>query len=364
MSARIRRREFIKTAAATGASLALLPRTASGATERPSATPRKSRVVEVSAPGIVGEDHRPDEQRLARMVGQGVMELTGEGDLAAAWRRFVKPDDVVGIKINSWGGRLISSKRSIMQAVVDGVRAAGVPADRIVVWDQYQDNLDTYVRQQRIESGAGDVRFRACSPPITKEQARSTKPFPGFATEPVRLSWGEVRVAELVTNELTAIINLGVLKDHLTAGVSGAMKCISHAVVERPWDCHDNFCNPYIADIVNIPVVRDKLRLHVLDAVLGVAVGGPQLQSLDRLLMKERLLFSTDPVALDRIGYDWVAKARLEMGFSPMETRTDRAPGMTGIPGGYIATAAQRGLGTDDPQAMEIVKVRCDRPVT
>jgi hypothetical protein len=132
-------------------------------------------------------------------------------------------------------------------------------------------------------------------------------------------------------------------------------------VVERPWDCHDNFCNPYIADIVNIPVVRDKLRLHLLDAVLGVAVGGPQLQSLDRLLMKERLLVSTDPVALDRIGYDWVSQARLEKGFSPMETRTDRAPGMTGTPGGYIATAAARGLGTDDPESMEIVEIRSDR---
>jgi len=298
------------------------------------------------------------------MVDLGVKEMTGKSDLAAAWKQFVKPDDVVGIKINSWGGRLISTKRAIIQAVADGVRAAGVPVERIVVWDQYQDNLDTYVRRQEIESRLGGVRFKACSPPVTKEMTRQPGPLPGFATEPVRFPWGQARVSELVANELTAIINLGVLKDHITAGVSGVLKCISHAVVERPWDCHDDFCNPYIADIVNIPVVRDKLRLHVLDAVLGVAVGGPQLQSLDRLFMNERLLFSTDPVALDRIGYDWIAKARLDRGFSPMETRTDRAPGMTGIPGGYIATAAARGLGTDDRQAMQVVQIRSDASKT
>ena len=285
----IRRREFIKGAAAASASLALLPGTACRAAEETAGPSTKSRVVEVFAPGIVDDEHRPDEERLARMVGQGVMELTGESDLAAAWKRLIKPDDVVGIKLNSWGGRLISSKRSIMRAVADGVRAAGVPANRIVVWDQYQNNLDDYVRRQRLERRAGGIRFEACSPPVTKEQSRKPGPFPGFATEPVRFPWGEVRVAELVANELTAIVNLGVLKDHTTAGVSGMLKNISHAVVERPWDCHDNFCDPYIADIVNIPVVRDKLRLHILDAVLGVTAGGPQLQSLDRLLMKERL---------------------------------------------------------------------------
>lgn len=364
MAARMRRREFIRTAAVTGTSLALFPRGGSRAGEPSHAQSKKSRVVEVFAPGIVDGNQRPDEQRLARMVDQGVKELTGKSELDAAWKQFVKPDDVVGIKINSWGGRLISSKRSILRAVADGLQAAGVPANRIIVWDQYQNNLDTYVRRQGLERTAGGIRFEACSPPITKEQSREAGPFPGFATEPVRFPWGEVRVAELVANELTAIINLGVLKDHITAGVSGTLKCISHAVVDRPWNCHDNFCDPFIADIVNIPTVRDKLRLHILDAVLGVAVGGPQLQSLDRLLMKERLLFSTDPVALDRIGYEWVAKARLEKGFSPMETRTDRAPGMTGTPGGYIATAAARGLGTDDPEAVQIVKVRSDRPET
>ena len=45
-----------------------------------------------------------------------------------------------------------------------------------------------------------------------------------------------------------------------------------------------------------------------------------------------------------------------------MESRTDRAPGMTGIPGGYIATAAALGLGTDDRAAMNIAKIRSEPP--
>jgi hypothetical protein len=358
MAKPIDRREFIKNAAAAGASLAFLPDEAIRGEERPAARQKTSRVVAVNAPGVVNEEYRPDEKRLRRMVDLGVARLTGESDPAAAWKRIVNPDDVVGIKINSWGGRLISSKRSIMMAVADGVRKAGVPANRIIVWDQHEENLREYMRIQKIDREADGIRFEACSPQITPEAAESRTPPDGFDTEPVRFPWGELRLAELVADRLTAIINLAVLKDHLTAGVSGTLKNISHAVVDRPWHCHDNFCNPYIADIVNIPRVRRKLRLHVLDGVLGVAASGPQLLSLDHLLTKESLLLSADPVALDRIGYDWVVRAREEKGFSPMETRTDRAPGMKGIPAAYISTAAARGLGTNDLKSMEIVKIR------
>jgi uncharacterized protein (DUF362 family) len=353
----IDRREFIKTAAVAGASLAFLPETLSGSDSANIGAGQKSRVVEVSSPGVVGADYRPYPDGLRSMVELGVKRLSGEDDLAKAWKHFVKPDDVVGIKINSWGGRQISSKKPIIQAVVDGVQMVGVPPSRIVVWEQYENNLQTYVRQQRVERDMKGIRFEACSTTITKEQMKSAEPFHGFDTDPVRFPWGEVRVAELVARRLTAIINLPVLKDHITGGMSGALKNISHAVVDRPWICHDNFCNPHIADIVNIPVVRDKLRLHILDGVLGVAAGGPALHSLDHLLVDEKLLFSTDPVAVDWIGYGWIDRARAERGLPPIEKRTDGAPGLTGIPGAYLATAAARGLGSNDPKRIELISV-------
>jgi uncharacterized protein (DUF362 family) len=357
MAKPVDRREFIKTAAVAGASLAMLPETLAAGVSGTAGSRRKSRVVEVSSPGVVGPDHRPYPEGLRGMVESGVKRLSGENDLAKAWNHFVRPDDVVGIKINSWGGRMITSKKPILKAVAEGVQLAGVPPNRIVVWEQYENNLQTYVRQRKAERDLEGVRFEACSAMITKEQMKSAEPFEGFRTDPVEFPWGRIRVSELVARRLTAIINLAVLKDHITAGMSGALKNISHAVVDRPWICHDNFCNPHIGDIVNIPTVRDKLRLHILDGVLGVAAGGPALHSLDHLLVEEKLLLSTDPVAVDWIGYGWIERARRARGLPPIAKRTDGAPGLTGIPGAYLETAAARGLGTIDPQRIELISV-------
>ncbi|MHC4946343.1 MAG: DUF362 domain-containing protein [Planctomycetota bacterium] len=356
MKRRINRRSFLRTTVSTGASLALFPAVSTGE-EIPATQEKRSRVVEVYAPGIV-TNNTPHPGRLQEMVDRGLLELTGCDDLASAWSCFIKPDDVVGIKINSWfGHRLISSKKAIFDSVVRGVRMAGVPENRIILWDQLEEVLLKYVRRNKIQNKEGGLRIKGCTSRLTREHYDEKVLSEGFETEPIEFSWGKLRLAELLVNEITAIINLPVLKDHDTAGISGAMKNVSHAVVDKPWRCHDNFCNPYIADILGTPGVRNKLRLHILDAVQGIAAGGPELKSLNHLLEQERLLLSTDPVAVDSIGREWVVKTRKEKGFPLFDEDMDRAEGMKGTPAAYIATAAKKGLGTDDPEKMDLVKV-------
>lgn len=355
MTMNVNRRTFIKTTAAAGASFAFLPHALSGEEEKAD----KSRVVEVSAPGVVNENNRTDDARVQTMVDKGMLSLTGEKDLAAAWRRFVKPDDVVGIKLNNGGGqRFIRTEKGVLQAVLNGVRMAGVPDANIIVWDQVEEWLvKGYAKRLGFRIKEGGVRFKGCAPSLGTEHYMEGKPLEGFATEPVKFAWGEAKVAELVANELTAVINLPVLKDHACSGVTLALKNISHAVVNAPWNFHGDSCDPYIADIVNIPSVRDKLRLHILDGIFGVAEGGPQLQSLSHMFVKEEILLSTDPVALDTIGREWIVQARKDKGFPPMEEAENKIPGVKGRVPKHIETAAARGLGTNDSEKIELVKV-------
>jgi uncharacterized protein (DUF362 family) len=363
MAENINRRTFIKSTAATGASFALF-RSALSDSEPPGGEETgKSRVVQVASPGVVKEGRRLDNPHVRKMVERGILELTGKKDLAAAWKCFVKPDDVVGIKLNSGDGkRFISTKKPILEVVIDGVQAAGVPANKIIVWDQVEESLHgRYCRIQKMKRVEGGVQYRGCTPTLRKENYMEGKPLDGFETEPVKFSWGQVKVAELVANELTAIINLPVLKDHACSGVTLSMKNISHAVVDQPWHCHDDSCDPYIADIVNIPVVRDKLRLHILDGIFGVAEGGPPLMSMNHLFNEEKILLSTDPVAVDTIGCTWVVEARKKKGYPPLEEAENKIPGFKGRPPKHIATAAARGLGTNDVKKIELVKV--DLPV-
>ncbi len=356
MPKRIDRREFIKNTAAASASAALLPTAlahASGATGR-------SRVVECHAPGILNAKREPDDARVREMLDKGMLALTGQKKLGSAWGKFVTPKDVVGIKVNGVAKRFVATHRGIVEAVINGVEAAGVPKKNIIIWDQTEDGLrDGYIKRGGIDLAALGVQIAGCAPSMGPDNFEGRERAKGFDTDPVRFPWGEVRIAELVQSRLTAIINLPVLKDHRLSGVTLALKNISHAVVDTPWECHDNRCDPHIADIVSIPVVRNKLRLHILDGLVGLADGGPMFQSADYLFNWERILLSADPVAVDAIGLGWIEGARKRNGLPTLEKAVNGMKGVSGRAADHIKTAAARGLGQNDKKRIELESIRC-----
>ncbi len=72
-----------------------------------------------------------------QMVDAALLKLTSASDLGTAWTRLgITPQDVVGIKITTMGGPLLSTHRPIVQAICDGLQAAGVPPDHIIIWDK------------------------------------------------------------------------------------------------------------------------------------------------------------------------------------------------------------------------------------
>jgi len=368
MSDYINRRTFIKTTAAASASFSVLqnPISCEEEKEQNKAGDKKSRVVEVAAPGVVLEKRKLDYDRAKQMVDKGILALTGKKDLPSAWACFVKPDDIVGIKLNacfSGFGGVITAKKPIVRAVVEGVKSAGVPEKNIIIWDQIKETLmKYYVKHMKMDEEFSEVTFEGCAPRLRKEHYMEGKPLDGFTSDPIVFPWGKVKIADLITKKLTAIINIPILKDHACSGVTLSLKNISHAVVDIPWHCHENCCDPYIADIVNIPVIKDKLRLHILDGIFGVAEGGPPLLSFNHLFVKESLLLSADPVAVDSLGLKWVEAARKKMGFCPLEEaenkiELEKPNPKKGRPAIHIATAAARGLGTNDPKMIDLVKV-------
>ncbi len=360
MTKQINRREFIRTTAATGAAFTMMPKSLTAGETAAAQPDDQAYVVDVSAPGLMKDGKKPDKPRLRKMVEAGILELTGQSDLASAWSCIVKPDDVVGIKVNNSGSPVIGTKPEIFQTVIDGVKAAGVPEKNIIVWDQVEEYLvQYYLKKAGIKPGkdGSEVQYMGCTPALKVENYEGGKPLPGFDTDPVKFPWGEVKVAELVAKKLTAIINIPILRDHSCAGVTLALKNISHAVVDIPWHCHDNCCDPHIADIVNIPAVRDKLRLHILDATLGQADGAPRAFSWDKTFTPEKLLLSADPVAVDTIGCEWIVEARKKMGYPLLKEADNSVPGVKGREPKHLATAAARGLGINDRDRIEIQSI-------
>src|SRR4029077_6592079 len=70
----------------------------------------------------------------------------------------------------------------------------------------------------------------------------------------------------LVPRRVNKIVLLPVLKDHGSAGVTGALKNMSHALVKHVWRSHTtpdtNVCNQFIPQVVAHPIIRRKCVLH------------------------------------------------------------------------------------------------------
>ncbi|HSD26181.1 MAG TPA: hypothetical protein VLL75_02705, partial [Vicinamibacteria bacterium] len=63
----------------------------------------KARVVLVRRREVLGAEGKVNGPVLHAMLNEAVAALLEERDAAAAWRRLVKPSDVVGVKSNVWG---------------------------------------------------------------------------------------------------------------------------------------------------------------------------------------------------------------------------------------------------------------------
>ena len=133
------RRDFISAALA-----------AAGQTGRAQVAPGKlgipgpfpGRVAAVHHPGCIASDKYQGEP-VRQMIERGMCELTGAPGWVDAWRMFVEPGDIVGIKLNPNGMPRVISAPEVLHAVIDGIRQAGVKPRDIVVFDR---NRSFFVR--------------------------------------------------------------------------------------------------------------------------------------------------------------------------------------------------------------------------
>jgi len=94
----------------------------------------KARVVLVRRREVLDSEGRVSGPVIHAMLNEAVVALLGEKDAAAAWRRLVKPTDVVGVKSNVWGR--LPTPPELEQAIRDEVVGAGVSPANVAVDDR------------------------------------------------------------------------------------------------------------------------------------------------------------------------------------------------------------------------------------
>ncbi|MGD8440622.1 MAG: DUF362 domain-containing protein [Holophagae bacterium] len=290
----------------------------------------------VRLPGVVGlaelrpgDDSTVTADAASAAMNQVLVAATGAEDARSAVRRLFSADDVVGVKLNCLGGRRMSPRPTVVGALVDLLIAGGVAPDRIILFDR---------SSRELERAGFDIRRAGDGPRCYG----TDNDYDRLPTESGAIG---SCFARLVSTTCTALLSFGVVKDHDLAGVSAGLKNW-YGVIHNPNKYHDNHCDPYVADVVRHPFIRDKLRLTVLDGVTAQCHGGPAYRA-GSVFDLGRIAASTDPVAIDLWAWREIDAERTRRGL-PTLTEAGRPPR-------FLATAAGYGLGTAD--ADDLVEV-------
>lgn len=340
------RRTFVRAAALAAFGATILDRSVAFAQEgreKPDAKslplgipgPYPGRVIEVHHPGSVVQS-KVQREPVRDMVKRGMSELTGAPGDVDAWRGFFEPGDVVGVKVNPVGQPHSISSHELVHEVVAGLKSAGVKPKDIIVFDryrrqfrraQYEKNLPDGVRWDAAVHDYDNVQLdvEGYDPEVFREIDLAAVNHHDPRDDRVRRS----HLCLIVSRKVNKIVNLPVLKDHGSAGVTLALKNMSHGFVNNVARSHGspttNACNTFIPAIVSMPQIRSKVVLHILDGTKAVFEGGPSA-SLAHTWAERTMYFATDPVALDRIAWEVVDRKRLAMGLPVVAQSYFRQP--------------------------------------
>lgn len=350
-----------------------VPPTASGpAAEPPSPPPPTPSstdgvVVQISHAGaVVGEVVQAGPVRA--MMARGMCELTGTCTEEDAWSTLFAPCDVVGIKVSPVGYPKVFSQVATVNEIIRGLNLAGVPNTSIIVFDRYKDYLDAIGYPPLLPAG---IRFMSAVDTYVEDQTDVAgydaaeyvdiaRVYPGDdASNPhKRRSF----LSQIVSKRVTKVINVPALKDHVSAGVTCALKNMTYGCVNNVSRTHvapDNWTKDFIPVIAAMKTLREKVVLHIADALVACYDGGPgPPDAAFKTFSCASLLFATDPVSLDRIGWKILDEQRATMALPPlaqcgltltnagMEAFNERQPQ-------HVLAAGAAGLGVADLAAIE-----------
>ena len=358
------------------------------------APPALSPVILAEDPQVV-QRFAVDDGRVREMVDAELLRLTSASDLGQAWRRLgIGPADVVGIKITTMGGPLLSTHRPLIQAICDGLQAAGVPPSHIIIWDKFAAgmiragyapieaaaghvgidavfpgtgyDLNVSYRNEIVGSLIwGDSEFIENSPDADLMSAAGdlvkSHPYGGASATSLGgddnlLNGGTGTIpqtsnlsyyANLVTRICTKIVNVPVLTDDPPIGINGCLGSLALACVDnnRRFQGDPTYGDPAICEILDKDFIRRKVVVHILDALVAEYAGGPQFdpqftQSIGALYV------SRDPVAIDSLVLRRIEGWRRRNHIDPI-----------GKNASHVASAAQYNLGTNDPRRIQLIRV-------
>ncbi|MBN1982015.1 MAG: DUF362 domain-containing protein [Chitinivibrionales bacterium] len=260
------------------------------------------KITNANAGAITNGALRLDAAIVKTMVHEGVKKLTEKQTIGEAFESLfprITTETIIAIKINTLAG--LSSHPEVVRAIVDGLAAMQnntFPKKNIVVFDD---------RTSQKMASAGFV----LQEPVDDYQVISTY---GETNAKGEKNWmdtaqninGSMQRFSTIVQKAEYIINVPVLKDHDQAGITFAMKNF-FGIISAPGNMHGTMCDPYVTLVYSHPLVCNKVKLIVGDAIGGVHNRGPASSAT---FLFQSILLSTDPVAIDTYALSVINKQR------------------------------------------------------
>jgi uncharacterized protein (DUF362 family) len=337
----------------------LLCAIASAAAQGPQPAPTPSIVYAVHDSASI-KDYKANARVVHNMVNQLVTAATGQPDVAKAWASLVGPKDRIGIKISAAGGELFTTHHAIVNAIVDGLAAAGHPRGSIIVWDRslggikdagYRSAADGYQLKAVAPRDGYDAKAVLSAPLIGKLVWGDFEYVGDITKIPLSDSENTSNVShfcKIIDGDVDKVINVPVMSVSETNGIAGCIYNMTIPNIDnwRRFAQGSRFGAESLAEIYANPVIAKKIVFNIMDGLIGQYAGGPQPQP-NYAVHHATLYASRDPVALDA-----VALKRLE----EWRSRTDLPK--VGPRAAYIDFASQLGLGNSEPNRIELRNIR------
>src|SRR6266403_2671133 len=331
----------------------------SGLAQSPQTAPTPSIVYAVHDPGSI-KDYKTNPRFVHEMVNRLVLAVTGQSDVAKAWASLVSPDDKVGIKICAAGGDLFTTHHDIVNAIVDGLVAAGHPRSSIIVWDR----------------SLGGVKGAGYRPGVDGYQLKAITPHDGYDAKAVlsapvmgKLVWGDFEYAgditkepilsdtehtsnmshfsKIISSDVDKVINVPVMSVSETNGIAGCIYNMTIPNIDnwRRFAQGSRFGAESLAEIYSNPIIAKKVVFNLMDGLIAQYAGGPQPQP-NYAIHLATLYASKDPVALDATALKYFEQWRARGSLPAI-----------GPVAAYVSYASQIGLGNSAPNRIEVKNI-------
>ena len=332
---------------------------ACGHAQGPQPIPTPSIVYSAHDPNSI-RDYKPNSRVVHEMVNRLVLATTGQSDVAKAWASLVSPNDRIGIKISAAGGELFTTHHDIVNAIVDGLAAAGHSRGSIIVWD-------------RSLGGINDAGYR---PGVGGYQLKAVPPREGYDPKAIlsaplmgKLIWGDLdyhsdkgkmpmlsdtentsnvsHFSKIISTDVTKIINVPVMSSSEMNGIAGCLYNVTIPNIDnwRRFAQGSRFGAESLAEIYSNPLIEKKVVFNLMDGLVAQFAGGPQSQP-NYAVHHATLYASKDPVALDAVALKHLEQWRVRASLPVIGHAAD-----------YIYFASALGLGNSAQNRIEIRNV-------